>query len=444
VVEAAAANATVSSDASSSEANSSSTTEEAKSGGKSAGGPMEMMKGMQSGFALNKLNGQIAKLQAKRQSLEATFFSGLASVLKEEEAKALAEAIKAADAGGGSESVLEVLRSLHSTPLGKPAGKLFVLKFFGDVTASQVGDLRQEVTAVLRNADASKGDQVLLVLNTGGGTVTGYGLAAAQLVRIKEAGLRLTISVEQVAASGGYMMACVADHLTAAPFAVLGSIGVITEQPNVYERLTKEGIKFTTITAGKFKRTLTPTKKIDLADVEKQKKDIEQVLNLFKGFVSKNRPSLDIEKVATGETWFGPDALAEGLVDELVTSDDVILRHAKEGAEVLAVSFKKQTSPFAALSGDENPAAQLAAGVGLRGLLMAVLARNLLSDPRKSVIGEYAEDVFPSRSSQRTYDDIKLARPAGQAEPEIRVGGGYDGGATGADDDDYDKSWGWW
>ena len=146
------------------------------------------------------------------------------------------------------------------------------------------------------------------------------------------------------------MMACVADHLVASPFAVLGSIGVITEQPNVYERLKKEGIEFNTITAGKFKRTLTPTKKVDPADVRKQKEDIEQVLTLFKGFVKANRPSLDIELVATGETWLGPDALAKGLCDELATSDDVLLARVEEGAEVFAVTYSDRKTKGGTLS----------------------------------------------------------------------------------------------
>merc|ERR1719223_2308265 len=182
---------------------------------------------------------------------------------------------------------------------------VFVLNFFGDVQASQAEQLREEVTGLLRSAKKERGDEVVLRLNTGGGTVTGYGLAAAQLMRIKDAGLKLTICVEQVAASGGYMMACVADEIVASPFAVLGSIGVISEVPNAYERLQREGIEFQTITAGKFKRTVTPTKKITKEDLAKSTEDIKEIFNLFKGFVASQRPQLDIEDVATADTWFG-------------------------------------------------------------------------------------------------------------------------------------------
>lgn len=135
------------------------------------------------------------------------------------------------------------------------------------------------------------------------------------------------------------MMACVADKIVASPFAVLGSIGVISDVPNVYERLKNEGIEFATITAGKYKRTITPTKKITKEDLIKTTKDIEDVLTLFKSFVSTNRPSLNIDEVATGETWFGPDAMKRGLCDELKTSDDVLLDLVST-CEIFSVKLK--------------------------------------------------------------------------------------------------------
>ena len=188
------------------------------------------------------------------------------------------------------------------------AKRAYVLQFDGDPAASQTANLREEVTAVLKTADASRGDEVVLKLTTGGGTVTGYGLAAAQLLRLKDAGLKLTVCVEQVAASGGYMMACCGDRIIASPFAVLGSIGVITDIPNAYERLKQEGIEFQTVTAGDFKRTVTPTKKVTKEDLAKTEADIKEIFSLLKKFVKGQRTSLDIEKVATGETWFGQDA----------------------------------------------------------------------------------------------------------------------------------------
>lgn len=210
--------------------------------------------------------------------------------------------------------------------------------------------------SVIRNA--KPGDEVLVILQSGGGTVTGYGLAAGQLVRLKEKGLYLTIAVEQVAASGGYMMSCVADKIIASPFAVLGSIGVISEIPNVYERLKEEGVKFQTVTAGEFKRTLTPTKKITKEDLAKSEEDIAEIFNLFKGWVAQNRPSLNIDEVATGETWFGPAALEKGLCDDIKTVDDILLDYIDNQYSVYKVKYDPPPeipSSFAALfasSGD--------------------------------------------------------------------------------------------
>jgi ClpP class serine protease len=135
------------------------------------------------------------------------------------------------------------------------------------------------------------------------------------------------------------MMSCVADKIIASPFAVLGSIGVISEIPNVYDRLKEEGIEFQTVTAGKFKRTLTPTKKVTREDMTKSKEDIESIFQLFKGWVAQNRPQLNIEEVATGETWFGPDALERGLCDEIKTVDDVLLDYVDAGYSVYEVAY---------------------------------------------------------------------------------------------------------
>lgn len=402
---------------------------------------------------------EISSLQSQRLELELDFLKRLSETLGKEKAEELAGVLgpsaPGAGGGGGAPSRggpmrggamaaigaednesgvarlggrLDALSALV-TAAAEAAGKskhVFVLKFFGDVTASQVAQLRQEITAVLRSADPEgRGDEVVLVLNTGGGTVTGYGLAAAQLLRLKDAGLGLTICVEQVAASGGYMMACVADKLVASPFAVLGSIGVITEQPNVYERLKREGVSFSTITAGKFKRTLTPTKKVDPADEKKLKQDIEQILKLFKTFVATNRPSVDIEKIATGETWFGPDALERNMVDELATVDDVLLRHVDAGAQVFGVKYtEKPASPLAAFGiGGEAAAAAAAAallgkGSGFGGGAAAgwqeVVARALLS--RGSA-------TPPPMLRAPDEPEMLAARPTDAAEPMLQWGG---------------------
>ena len=227
---------------------------------------------------------------------------------------------------------------LHFSP--RPRKRLFVTHFVGDMFATAVTALRQEVTAIVRSATSGQ-DEVLVVLQSGGGTVTGYGLVAAQLLRIKDAGLRLTVAVEQVAASGGYMVACVGDTIVCSPFAVVGSIGVVQEIPNFYDRLKREGVEFHEITAGEYKRVLSPTKEATPKDLQKAKEDIEEVWQLFKDFVTEQRPSLDINVVATGEVWFGKRAVEIGLCDAIQASDDILTDFVDQGYDVYTVKYEE-------------------------------------------------------------------------------------------------------
>ncbi len=204
-----------------------------------------------------------------------------------------------------------------------PRPKLYVLDFEGDIKASEVETMRDEITALLSVAEPQ--DEVLLTLDNSGGIVHEHGLAASQLTRIKDANLKLTVSVDKVAASGGYMMACVADKIIAAPFAILGSIGVLAQLPNFNRLLDKAGIDFEQHTAGEYKRTVTMFGKNGEKEREKLKIDLQETHTLFRNFVSEHRPKLDIEKVATGEHWYGQQAIELNLVDELKTSDDVLI-----------------------------------------------------------------------------------------------------------------------
>ena len=190
---------------------------------------------------------------------------------------------------------------------------------------------KEEITGIVSSACAQRGDCVVLKLKSPGGTVHGYGLAAAQIERLKSAGLSVVVCVDEVAASGGYMMASVADKIYASPFAILGSIGVVSTNPNLHDRLEREGIKVEEITAGKHKRTLTAFKKPSASDRAKVKSDVEDILILFKNHLKKVRPILNVDKVATGEIWYGSDALSRGLCDEIATSDDVLLRMRADG-----------------------------------------------------------------------------------------------------------------
>ena len=203
-----------------------------------------------------------------------------------------------------------------------PQKKLFVIHFKGDIKASRVSSLREIITAIL--TVVAQDDAVLVTIESGGGTVHGYGLAASQLRRLRDKGIQLTAAVDKVAASGGYMMACVADKIIAAPFAIIGSIGVLAQIPNFHRLLKKMDIDFEQITAGDYKRTLTLFGENTDADREKFKQELEDTHVLFKEFVKENRTQVDIEAIATGEHWYGKRAIEKKLVDELITSDDYL------------------------------------------------------------------------------------------------------------------------
>jgi len=286
-----------------------------------------------------------------------------------------------------AEKVEETSSSSEGASVNK---RIWVLTFQGasaNVGAAGVVQLREEITAIVSQANPET-DEVLLRLDSGGGTVTGYGLAGAQLMRLKSAGLKLTVAIDQVAASGGYLMACVADYIICSPFAIIGSIGVVSQLPVVYERLEREGIKFETTTAGQFKRTLDPFKKPTDEDRAKTKEDIEEIFAVFKEFVADRRPSLTIDSVATGETWLGPRALAKGLVDELTTSDDLLLKHARDGAQVYTVTFGAAPAGALqqALQGMASAATAFATRVPSAAAILAGAggAENLLAQPPAS------------------------------------------------------------
>lgn len=209
---------------------------------------------------------------------------------------------------------------------GKPT--LYVLDFKGSMDAHEVSSLREEVTAVLSVVKPK--DEVLLRLESPGGVVHGYGLAASQLQRLREKQVPLTVAVDKVAASGGYMMACVAQRIVAAPFSIIGSIGVVAQVPNFHRLLKRNNIDVELHTAGQYKRTLTLFGENTEQGREKFREDLNETHLLFKQFVSDMRPALDINAVATGEHWYGTQAKEKGLVDEIATSDDLLLNMMKE------------------------------------------------------------------------------------------------------------------
>ena len=219
----------------------------------------------------------------------------------------------------------------------KQKPRLFVIDFEGDIKASSVPSLREEITAILSAAEAE--DEVFITLNNSGGIVHEHGLAASQLVRLKQANIPLTVAVDKVAASGGYMMACVADKILAAPFAIVGSIGVVAQLPNFHRLLDKAGVDFEQHTAGEYKRNVTMFGKNTDKEREQLKEQLEDIHDLFRGFVTDYRPNLDMKEVGTGQYWYGSRAKELGLVDDIMTSDDYLATAAKD-KEVFKVEYE--------------------------------------------------------------------------------------------------------
>jgi len=255
-------------------------------------------------------------------------------VVEPSERKALKKAQKKADKQQARQAKKKSAKPVDST--SERRRRLYVLNFEGDIKASEVDNLREEISAVLPQIVV--GDEMLVKVESPGGMVHSYGLAASQLQRIRDAEVPLTIAVDKVAASGGYMMACVANQIVAAPFAVLGSIGVLAQLPNFHRLLKKNNIDFELFTAGEYKRTVTMFGENTDKGREKFLEDIEETHELFKDFVSSNRPALDIARVATGEVWYGSKALEVGLVDALQTSDAFVQQRLADW-DVFEVKF---------------------------------------------------------------------------------------------------------
>ncbi|MFT4766656.1 MAG: serine protease SohB [Oleispira sp.] len=257
--------------------------------------------------------------------------------VKEDKEKAKAEKAKAkADKKAG-----KVASKDDNDEIDVIKKRVFVLDFDGDIKASAADFMREEITAILTMA--RKEDEVVVRLESGGGMVHSYGLASSQLQRIKDKGIPLTVCIDKVAASGGYMMACIADKIVSAPFAIVGSIGVVAQLPNFSRLLKKHDVDFEMFTAGEYKRTVTMFGHNSAKAKDKFREDLEETHVLFKNHVTRFRPGLNIEEVATGDVWYGQDALENKLVDELGTSDDYLVTACND-ADVFEVSYEFKKS----------------------------------------------------------------------------------------------------
>ena len=312
-------------------------------GGMIALGSRQKKSGSEGELKIRKLNEQLEDYKEQLESeinTEATLKHLEKERKKEEKAKQKAEK-KAASAGADA---------------SKETKRVYVIDFDGDIKASDVDLMRREITAVLTMA--TKDDEVVIRLESGGGMVHSYGLAASQLKRIRDKGIQLTVCIDKVAASGGYMMACLADRVVAAPFAIVGSIGVVAQLPNFNKLLKKNDVDFEMFTAGEYKRTVTMFGENTDKARAKFQSDLNDTHVLFKQHVKQFRPRVDIDAVATGDIWYGQQALDQKLIDEVGTSDDYLVS-ACERADVYTVAYEYRRSfqermGFAAQAGFER------------------------------------------------------------------------------------------
>ncbi len=271
----------------------------------------------ESKIEIKKINTQVKQI---KMSLEEVILEGKEYKRKRKEEKKIAKA---------------------TTGKNYERNRTFICDFNGDINASGVNSLRQEISAIL--TVANKKDTIIVNLESTGGTMHGYGLGASQLQRIKEHQIKLIVTVDKVAASGGYLMACVANELIAAPFSIIGSIGVVAQIPNFNKLLKNKDIDVELLTAGQYKRTITMFGENSEEGREKFQDELNTAHEIFKSYIRENRPDLNIEKVATGEYWQATKALELGLIDKLGTSDDVVSQELERN-DVFKISSPKKQS----------------------------------------------------------------------------------------------------
>jgi len=308
----------------------------------------------------------MVKERAAREKRERKAAAKAAKAAQKAEKKAQKKEEKHAEKKALGEADQKTDTDKTDTDTDTDTGRVYVLNFVGDIQASALDQLRQEVTSVLTVARPS--DEIVV----NGGMVHSYGLAASQLQRIREKGIPLTATIDKVAASGGYMMAAVADKILAAPFAVVGSIGVVAQVPNVHRLLKKHDVDVELITAGEHKRTLTTLGENTDEAREKFTEQLEDVHQLFQEHVIAYRDTLDIKQVATGESWYGQRALDVKLIDRLITSDSYLIERADD-CEVYQLRWQVQKKPLEKLLGGFGATLARLRRDGLRGVLHSLL-----------------------------------------------------------------------
>lgn len=217
-----------------------------------------------------------------------------------------------------------------------------VLRFEGDTMATGRQDFARMVDEVLHNKERIQ--RVIVVVNSPGGGVSVYGQMFAGMERMRNAGVDVTACVDTYAASGGYLMSVPAQRIIAAPFAMVGSIGVVSEFMNFNKLLRRLGVEPMTITAGELKRTVTPLSEVTEENKAAYKAQLEAIHRQFIAVVKKYR-EVDADRVCTGNHWTAAESveLKLNLVDGLATSQEYLFE-ANQTEDLVTIS--KLQNPY--------------------------------------------------------------------------------------------------
>lgn len=243
---------------------------------------------------------------------------------------------------------LTALKKAQKAAQKEKGSCLYVIDFDGDMQASNTVQLAETTSCLLPLLRST--DKVLVRVKSSGGLVPHYGYAASQLSRLRSKA-SLTVAIDHIAASGGYLMACVAHEIIAAPFAIVGSIGVVGLVPNVHPLLKNHGIDVHEHTAGEYKRSLSPWAAVTPEKVQRYEHELSMTHELFQEFVQQYRPNLEPEVLQTGEYRYAARSVGDtGLVDKVQSSDDFIAEHLPK-YHVIFVTCREEKSVWQRLSG---------------------------------------------------------------------------------------------
>ena len=207
----------------------------------------------------------------------------------------------------------------------------------GVFTAGEGGDRLLER---IRQAGDDPIKALVVRINSPGGSAAASQEIHAELKKVREKGKLVVVSMADMAASGGYMIACAADYIVANPATITGSIGVIIDATNTQGLYDLLGIEYEVIKSGEFKDTLNPARPLTDAEKELLATMVDDIYGQFVDLVVEGR-GLNREKVlayADGRILTGRQALEAGLVDELGNLYDAL----DIAAEKAGISGKPQ------------------------------------------------------------------------------------------------------